>query len=320
MSTFRTYPKIVHPDRRPEILAVREAVATEKIHGTNFRVFLPEALASIDEIRFGCRNEELDREDSTFYGGRPVRFFTERVSLLERMLAVVRRHGFGDTTVFGEMFGAGIQKHVRYATDHVVRFRAFDIMIGDNFVTYDRFVELCDEMGLDRVPEVWRGEPSLAAFDALLERDSTVARENGVAAERNMAEGVVIRSNPLLRDVFGQWLMVKHKSAGFAEVKERRSVVGAELGPAQAFAERFVLPGRIDNALGRLRDRGLALAEDMADMRILVPEILADLLEEHASEWQAAIVAGTNDKTLRGAVTRTLGSTYRRMLNARALT
>jgi hypothetical protein len=55
----------------------------------------------------------------------------------------------------------------------------------------------------------------------------------------------------------------------------------------------------------------------MADMRALVPEIVADLLKEQAPEWQAAMGEGVSDKQIRGAVTKTLGTVYRRMLVAR---
>ena len=56
----------------------------------------------------------------------------------------------------------------------------------------------------------------------------------------------------------------------------------------------------------------------MADMRVLVPEIVADLLKECSSEWQAAMANGVTDKQVRGAVTKTLGIVYRRMLITRA--
>jgi Rnl2 family RNA ligase len=316
MNVFRKYPEIVRLEKRLEILSVRQVVATEKIHGTNFRVFFPAGMQSVDEVRFGGRNEEFTSGDG-FYGGRPVRWFKDQPGLLQRMFDVFTSHGFSDVTVFGEAFGAGIQKGVCYVTLDQVLFRAFDVMVGDNFVTYDLFVALCDEMKLPRVPEVWRGEPSVAVLDALLEQGSTEAKNNGVVAVRNVAEGVVVRSNPLLRDVFGQWLIIKHKSEKFAEVSKEGPSASANGAPAQAFAERFVVEGRIVNALGRLRDRGVKVENDMADMRALVPEVAADLLKECSSEWQVAMSEGVSDKQVRAAVTKTLGGVYRRMLLAR---
>lgn len=320
MNTFRKYPEIVRLDKRPEILSVKHVVATEKLHGTNFRLFFPAGMTSTGEVRFGGRNEEFEAGTDGFYGGRPVRWFRDRANLLQRMFEVFTSYGFTDVTVFGEAFGAGIQKGVRYVASDEVLFRAFDVMVGDNFVTYDIFVKVCEEAGLPRVPEVWRGEPSVTAFDALLEQESIEAKNNGVTAEGNISEGVVIRSSPLLRDVFGQWLIIKHKSERFAEVAKKGPSTGVDVAPAQSFAETFVVEGRVTNALGRLRDRGVALENDMADMRVLVPELVADLLKECSSEWQAAIALGVSDKQVRGAVTKTLGTVYRRMLIARAST
>jgi hypothetical protein len=174
-------------------------------------------------------------------------------------------------------------------------------------------------MQLPRVPEVWRGEPSLANFDALLERPSAEGRRNGVAEDGNVAEGVVIRSNPLLRDVFGQWLIVKHKSEKFAEVKARDPAKPrADTSVAEEYAATFVVPGRVTNAIGRLRDAGKKLVDDMQDMPLLIPAIVADLQKEAMTEWNDALARGANDKQIRGAVTKTLGTVYKRMLLERA--
>src|SRR5262245_44349165 len=81
MTTFRKYPEIVRLDKRPEILSVKHVVATEKIHGTNFRLFFPAGMTSLDDVRFGGRNEEFDAGTDGFYGGRPVRWFRERRDL-----------------------------------------------------------------------------------------------------------------------------------------------------------------------------------------------------------------------------------------------
>jgi Rnl2 family RNA ligase len=313
---FMKYPEIVRLERRPEILAVKQVVATEKLHGTNFRVHFPAGMTSIAEVQFGGRNEEFGNGDgSTFYGGRPVAWFKSRPELLERMRATFASYGFSEVTVFGEAYGAGVQKGIRYATDDALMFRAFDIAVAENLVTYDLFVELCERMDLPRVPEIWRGEPSLAAFDALLEKPSAEGIANGVSDEANVSEGVVIRANPLLRDVFGQWLVIKHKSEKFAEVARRDAgKPRADVSAATDFALTFVTPGRVTNALGRMRDAGKTVHGGMEDMKELVPAILADLMKEARPEWEETIAKGMTEKQIRGEVTKTLGIVYRRML------
>jgi hypothetical protein len=135
MSTFHKYPEIVRLDKRPEILSVKQVVATEKVHGTNFRVFFPAGMTSLAEVRFGGRNEEFAAGEDGFYGGRPARWFKDRPELLQRLFEVFASHGFAEVTLFGEAFGAGIQRGVRYVPGDQIHFRAFDIMVGDNFVT-----------------------------------------------------------------------------------------------------------------------------------------------------------------------------------------
>jgi Rnl2 family RNA ligase len=257
MSVFHKYPETVALNKRPEILAVKEVVACEKLHGTNFRVFFPAGMKSIEEVRFGGRNEVYDHSEKNFYNGRPIAWFTSRPELLQSLFDLFCERGYSDVAIYGEACGAGIQKGVRYVAGDEVVFRAFDITIGDNFVTYDLFVELCDAVGLPRVPEVWRGEPSLEAFDALLEKSSIEAQRNGVPLEdgRNVMEGVVIRSNPLLRNVFGEWLIIKHKSEKFEEVSKERRLRSNQKGrenmaPVEEFASTYVTRGRIINAQG----------------------------------------------------------------------
>src|SRR5262245_41362897 len=103
--TFLKYPDVVTVARRPEIFAVKEVVATEKLHGTNFRVWFPAGMTSLGEVRFGGRNEEFAPGDAGFYGGRPVAWFTSRPELLERMWSVFRERGFSDVIVYGEACG-----------------------------------------------------------------------------------------------------------------------------------------------------------------------------------------------------------------------
>jgi len=318
---FYKYPEIVALNKRPEILAVKEVIATEKLHGTNFRVYFPEGMASIDEVQYGGRNEEFGTGDAPeFYGGRPVRWFKERPELLQRLLGLFHGRGFSGVVLYGEMCGTGIQKGVRYAGPGEILFRAFDLRVGESFVTYDLFVELCDAAGLPRVREVWRGEPSLAAFDALLDRPSLEGQANGLSDDRNLMEGVVIRSNPLLRNLFGEWLIIKHKGDRFAEVAKRRvDEARPDFTPIETFARTFVLPGRVANALGRLRDRGTPLVNDMADMPYLVRAVIEDLHKECEPEWQALAAQGFTEKQIGAGVSKALARVYRGMLLEEAL-
>ena len=58
-------------------------------------------------------------------------------------------------------------------------------------------MQLCDEIGLVHAPLIWRGAPSIEAFDALLERRSVEGQAAGIDEDTNLMEGVVIRANPI---------------------------------------------------------------------------------------------------------------------------
>jgi Rnl2 family RNA ligase len=314
--TFHKYPETVALHRRPEILAVKEVIATEKLHGTNFRVYFPENMTSLDDVRFGGRNEVFNADDKQFYSGRPVRWFTSRPELLQKLWNLIAERGYSSVILYGEICGSGIQKGVRYVpnNDGETIFRAFDIMIGDNFVSHDLFAEICDTCDVPRAPVVWRGEPSLEAFDALLEKPSVEGERNGVEAENNLAEGVVIRSNPLLRTVFGDWLIIKHKSSKFEEVHKARKEPRPDEFLTEEFARTYVTAGRVLNVLGHLRETGADLQDDMSDMPQLVRALVADLHKEAEPEWQDLVAKGFADKQISGAVTKVLSGVYRRML------
>ena len=316
MTAFHKYPEIVGLEKRPEILAVKEVVATEKLHGTNFRVFFPEGMTSVDDVQYGGRNDVFTPEQGQdFYGGRPMGWFAERKALLEKAWAFFQERGYYNVTLYGEIAGPKVQKGVQYTTGKEVIFRAFDIRIGANLVTYDLFLEICDAIGLPHVPEVWRGEPRQEAFERLLEQPSHEGKSGGISAEDNLMEGVVIRSNPLLRNVYGEWLIIKHKSAKFAEVaKAKIRQDQKDLTPVQTFARTYVLRGRVINALGRLRDANVPLVDGMEDMRHLAPAVIEDLHKECEPEWQVLIAQDFSDKQIRSAVSKTLAGVYQRML------
>lgn len=306
------YLSIVQLPDCPEIFSVKQVVATEKLHGSNFRLFFPLGMSSIEEIGYGSRDVEY-QPGQDFPLGSTLNMFRSQADLLTRMMEVIKSHGFSDVTVFGEAHGPGINaKGVKYSNGQEPLFRAFDIMVAKNFVTYDLFVELCDKMGLPRVPEVWRGEPTQANFDALLEQPSVVGKLNGFGDD-NIAEGVVIRSNPLLRNVFGEWLICKHKCAKFAEVA-KASAQKIPRGPTAAddFAAKYVTEGRVTNAIGRLNDSGVNLTSTMKDMPDLLVAVCIDLAKDCSAEMAEL---GVTQQSIKGNVSKVLGPMYREMLS-----
>ena len=306
------YPEIALVKRRPEIFAVKEVVAYEKLHGSQFRLFFPIGMTSIEEVQYGSHETEY-APGVDFPLGVAVNWFKKRPELLTAMMNTIKAYGFSDVTVFGEAYGPGIKaKGVKYSLGQDMLFRAFAIMIGDNLATDDLLQEMTAKMNLPLVTEVWRGVPTIENFNALLEKPSAESLLNGLGPE-NLAEGVVIHSVPLLRNVFGEYLIVKHKSIKFSEVaKAPKDNTPRGPTPADNFALTYVTGGRVINAVGRLQDRGVTLANSMVDMPVLLTELMLDLHKECQPEWDAAAL---EEKQVRGAVSKVLGPIYRQMLD-----
>jgi len=319
--SFHKYPSIVLLRDRQDLFAVKEVVCTEKLHGSNFRIHFPCGMTSLDEVQFGSHDVEMTPGEP-FPLGVAVNWFKARPNLLQSMWDVIKSYGFSEATVYGEAYGPGIKaKGIRYSTGTEMLFRAFDIMIGDNFLTYDLFVEVTDKMGLNRAHLVYKGPPSQEAFDQLLEVPSLEAKHNGINDPANIAEGIVIRSNPLFRDVFGDWLIAKHKAAKFSEVAKQRPPKGPRSAtPADEFALTCVIEGRVRNAVGRLQDRGVALTMTMKDMPVLLDEMIADLDKECRSVWEEIAPDKPFQEALnKGSISRVLGPLFRKMLEDKSL-
>lgn len=313
---FFKYPSIVRTKERKDIFKCKKVVATEKLHGTNFQLRIPRGITNIAQILYGSRDNDLGVADSNlarnFFNGAPVRWFTDRPELLENLIRTTERRNIQDAILYGEVCGTTVQGGVYYAARHEVFFRAFDLMVGTEFHSYDPFVEVCEESSMPRVPEIWRGEPTQAAFDALLEQLSEEARRNGVVEQHNISEGVIIRSDPLTKDRRSKWLLCKHKSAKFEEVVANGiRLEHLRLEPARHFAAMVVPQGRLFNVCGSLRANGVELLNDMPDLKYIAPAVVVDVQKECGDMWAALTAQGFTHDEIEKALRSEAGRAYR---------
>lgn len=197
---FYAYSSIENSYRGKEIGRIRserfdevEWVALEKVHGANFGLWI------IDGKIVPSKRSSF--ADGSFYGCQSV---VEAMGPLVLKLAE-----YGVTVVYGELFGGGIQKGVNYGTK---RFAAFDMKIGKDFVDYDKFVELCDLVGLPRCVEIARG-----SFEHVLAIDPAFPTKMSDCGATDIAEGFVMKpvKNGYLSA--GDRVILKKKSPGFSE-------------------------------------------------------------------------------------------------------
>jgi hypothetical protein len=190
--------------RIPEFGLIKQWLITEKIDGTNIRVFLePDG-----KVRFGGRTDRAQIPVTLLDVLRDI-FTAERIA----------RAFIADDLVilYGEGYGPKIQKGGKYRSDHP-SFRLFDVRVGDWWLNWDDVEDIAHNLDIETVPVLYRDYSSLlptcyAELEDIIPFSIIASFEN----ERNdvQAEGIVARTNPLLCRRNGERLMWKLKFKDF---------------------------------------------------------------------------------------------------------
>ncbi len=125
-------------------------------------------------------------------------------------------------TLYGEAYGARIQKGGYYRRDGDISFRLFDVLVAErSWLGWDNVVEVANVLNISTVP-VLHAIPPYAPYncmdaDAIIDLarkgfTSEVAQDEGTP---RLAEGVVARTNPYLFDGHGRRVVWKIKTKDF---------------------------------------------------------------------------------------------------------
>ena len=218
MSNIPTYPKIQSiykrdPDNNfktflseystPEIAYLADSpwLFTEKVDGTNVRIFLD-----------GTGGYEV--------GGRTA---SSQMPSRLAMKAISIATGAAGTydypmTLFGEGYGAGIQKGGKYRSD--IEFILFDVKVGDLWLKFEDVRDVGNTLGIDVVPDIsnlgvgYLDGDNLEAAIALVQTGfmSVVASPDLPSFP---AEGLVLRPKVDLLDRMGHRIITKVKHKDF---------------------------------------------------------------------------------------------------------
>jgi ATP-dependent RNA circularization protein (DNA/RNA ligase family) len=196
--------------RIPEFGLIKRWLITEKIDGTNIRVFLePEG-----KVRFGGRTDRAQIPVTLLDVLRGM--FT-----VEKMVDVFNDENdesgeYPPVILYGEGYGPKIQKGGKYRSDHP-SFRLFDVRVGDWWLNWDDVEDIAHNLDIETVPVLYRDYSSLPTCYAELEDIIPFSIIASFENERNdvQAEGIVARTNPLLCRRNGERLMWKLKFKDF---------------------------------------------------------------------------------------------------------
>lgn len=169
-------------------------IFTEKINGTNIRVFWDG-----HNISYGGRTDRAqipprlkEKLDQIFMNNETEEMFEQK---------------FGEKNVifFGEGYGAGIQKGGAYRED--VSFILFDVLVEDVWLERENVEDVAKSFGLEIVPIIFTGNLQKGVDFVKTNPKSTIGNAN--------MEGLVARPESEILDRFGNRVIVKIKCRDF---------------------------------------------------------------------------------------------------------
>lgn len=191
--------KLIHGQWRNETVEYLENNMwhfTEKIDGTNIRVHWDG-----HKVTFGGRTERAQIPAKLFVALADMFGGEKNAQLFEQ------KFGETEVTLYGEGYGAGIQKGGLYRPD--VSFILFDVQIGHYWLRRDDVAGIAAMFGIDVVPFLGCG----TLEDAIALVQKKPVSKIGTAP----MEGIVARPMVEVRDRAGNRVIVKIKVRDFAE-------------------------------------------------------------------------------------------------------
>jgi RNA ligase (TIGR02306 family) len=168
---------------------------TEKCHGSSFRVanlriqinskqplfyilknlFNKYILRKEYEYVIGSHNVQLVN-DKTYYNKNIYKAMSDKYNLIDKIPK--------DMILYGEVFGPGVQ-NLTYGLKEI-ELAVFDIKLNGVYMNWDFVVNFCKEMGLQTVPEIYRGPYN----DDLCKKFTT---GQSIICPTQIREGIVIK-------------------------------------------------------------------------------------------------------------------------------
>jgi len=206
---FLVYYKFPNQKNVPEMFNEEDIVQiTRKIHGTNARyaVVKKVKLSFWDKVKkffrvadkwidydfcYGSHNVEKGSDSQGFYSTDVWREIADKYNIKEKLWNFVKHYLLEDTgsgiTLYGEIYGAGIQKGYDYGLEEI-KFVGFDIMINGKYLdTLNTKLILNDLLRLPHVEELYVGKWSKEVQDMFV-------INNFIPKTKVPHEGIVVKS------------------------------------------------------------------------------------------------------------------------------
>lgn len=268
--------------KNQDILLFRECYALEKIHGTSAHIAWRGGA-----VVLSSGGESSDRFKALF----------DMVKLHEQFTAL----GYPEITVFGEAYG-GKQQGQSWRYGKELRFVAFDVKVGDLWLSVPQAEDLVRGLGLEFV-YYERVATDLVSLDAQRDQPSVQAHRNGVEGLKPR-EGVVLRPLVELHKNNGERIISKHKRAEERETEKLRGVVDPAqlevLTKAEDIAMEWVTPTRLEHVLDKMPGVSIEKTKD----------VIERMIEDVEREAKGEIVTGREARQAIGRRTVMLFKKY----------
>lgn len=283
------YMHIENLYKNQNVLLFKELYALEKLHGTSAHIRWTPCINAAERVSVFADDARIKGQQElytdnygyliAFSGGASINLFEAMLNPVELM----KKFGASFTDVvevYGELYGGSQQKQGwRYGKE--LKFCAFDVKIGTNWLSVPVAEEVAQKLGLEFVS--WTKIPgTVEACDAARDAASVQAKRNGVEGDQPM-EGVVLRPLIELRDNRDNRIIAKHKRAEERETATPRKVEDPSkvqtLADAAAIANEWVTETRLEHVLDKL-PQGIGV-EKTGDV---IKAMLEDVLREGAGE------------------------------------
>jgi len=237
-----------------------EWVGLEKIHGVNFAIEIKNK-----SFNYFRRNGTLSNE--TFYDYREtMKKYRSDFEFLYSKL--------GECVLYGEYFGKNVQSTIHYSSDY--NFIPFDILVGDTFLTWDKFSEIIKKTSFIQLKPIIEGPLSKIYNMDVNNVPSTITNAG------SFIEGIVIR--PKNRDLFiqGTRILFKKKADKFSEKRFKQvDKKGYKLDEQKYLNIKlaYINENRLDSVLSKETE-----FISMANIQTIVKKLLIDAQEDWESD------------------------------------
>jgi hypothetical protein len=270
-----------------DVLLFKRVFVLEKIHGSSAHIAFT---VDVSEAIFPIVKEERTLGIRYFSGGADHASFSALFNDEELLRDFEEKVYAGcPVTIYGEAYGGKMQKMSDvYGKD--LKFVAFDVKVGDCWLSVPQAAEVCGLLGLDFVwwDEV---EANVDLLNLVRDQESTQAVRNGMGNDKE-SEGIIIRPLIELTKNNGDRIIAKHKRDKFRETAKVRKVVDPAqmevLKEAQAIADEWVTAMRLEHVIDKLP--GVSLGVEFISK--LIPAMVEDVKRESEGEVEWTTAAG----------------------------